>query len=165
MPPVQQNMADPPGEPPDIVMYRPTLRWAYWLVIVAYPVVALAIIYSGASGGQPLAGVALALMMGGCVLMAWRMGLHPYVRLGTSAVEVRRPLGAARSIPYAEIRSCSGGYSGTVVALADGTHVVAPAVQKANISVWMHKNNTRADRLCQDVMRRAEAARTSQNQP
>jgi Bacterial PH domain len=57
-------------------------------------------------------------------------------------------------IPWAEISDAKPGYAGIAILLRNGDSVLAGAVQKSNVSEWLHRR-TRADELADRIVRRA----------
>jgi hypothetical protein len=101
-----------------------------------------------------LAGVAFALFVAmGPAVLALRYALRARIVAMDEALVVVGCL-SRREIPWSEVVGADPGYSGITVHLRDGSSVVAGAVQKANVSVWLGRP-TRADEVAGFIRERA----------
>jgi len=101
-----------------------------------------------------LAGVAFALFAAaGPAVLALRYAFRARIVATDDALVVVGCL-SKRKIPWSDVIGADPGYSGITVHLRDGSSVVAGAVQKANVSVWLGRH-TRADAVAGFIRERA----------
>ncbi len=100
------------------------------------------------------AGVAFALFAAvGPAVLALRYAFRARVTATDDALLVVGCF-SERRIPWSDVVGADPGYSGITVHLRDGSSVVAAAVQKANLSVWLG-HRTRADAVAGFIRERA----------
>lgn len=142
-------------EPP--VTWRPVLpSRAFGVVFVLFMCFATAESLIGLANGDGLdllPGLAIFPIAG---VLAWRMAVSSWLRLTSTEVIVRNPVGVVR-IPLREITVVIAGYGGITIMRADRTRVGAWAVQKTNLASWLHWH-TRADDVAETILTAAREA-------
>lgn len=89
------------------------------------------------------------VVVGVVSLFSWRGVLAPYIEVTKAALVVRNPL-RRWVIPWEEIVDVRPGYSGLTIQRVTKSPIVAWAVQKMNISVWLGWR-TRADDVSEAI--------------
>lgn len=108
--------------------------------------------------GEMLAGLLFAVVFCGGPAAAAVVWVHrSRVVCSAEGLEVVG-LWSRRWIEWSRVCSASPGYWGVEVSLSDGSTVVAGAVQKANVSVWLGRR-TRADEVADFINARVSGAR------
>ena len=78
--------------------------------------------------------------------------MRPALTADDAGVTVRNPFSTKR-VGYGEIMRCITGYYGITIRTRSGA-VVAWAVQKSNLTTWLHRR-TRADEVARVIEQRA----------
>jgi hypothetical protein len=107
------------------------------------------------------------------VLLSFRFALWPKISLTNEQIIVRNPLRTIR-IEVSRIEVVEAGYGGIVIATSDNVMEIAWAVQKSNLTGWLHRR-TRADevvacireamRVEREAKKAASMARTHRRDP
>lgn len=136
---------------PSKVAFVGIYTFAMFMVLVGVAILGVA-----ADEGEALQGALFAVVAFGgpaAVAIVWVQRCR--VVCSSDAVEVVG-LVTRRRIGWHEVVGANPGYWGLQIHLRDGSVVVAGAVQKANVSVWL-KRRTRSDELAELIEARAGA--------
>jgi hypothetical protein len=133
----------------------PALRVFAWIWIGAYPVVFIVVMATQLldADGEPGAAFLTMLLFLPPTAFFWLYVLRPWIAADSGGVTVRNPL-SIRRFPYSDIAAATPGYYGIAIRTRSGRGVVAVAVQKSNLSVWMNRE-VRADRVARLIEERS----------
>ena len=131
-------------------------RWVGWACVVcglSAPVVVSVV--SLATQGWQGAGALVTFVVGGAFAFAgWRFCSVPKIAATESGIAVDNPFGRAL-VPWQDVTDIVPGPSGLVIRRRDGRSTIAWAVQKDNLSGWLHKR-TPADEVAEALLRMAD---------
>ena len=131
------------------------LRVFAWVWIGCYPVVFIVVMATQLldPDGEPGAAFLTMLLFLPATVFFWLFILRPWIAADSDGVTVRNPV-SIRRFPYPDIAAAPPDYYGTAIRATSGRGIVAVAVQKSNLSLWMNRE-ARADRVARFIEERS----------